>query len=39
MIPRASHILGTDQPAAVHAAILDFLGVQATRKSERLAPV
>jgi pimeloyl-ACP methyl ester carboxylesterase len=39
MIPGASHILGTDQPGAVHAAILDFLGVQATRKSERLAPV
>lgn len=39
MIPGASHILGTDQPDAVHAAILSFLGTQATRKSERLAPV
>jgi pimeloyl-ACP methyl ester carboxylesterase len=39
MIPDASHIFTTDQPAAAHAAILDFLGAQAMRKSERLAPV
>jgi pimeloyl-ACP methyl ester carboxylesterase len=39
MIPHASHILTTDQTEAVHAAVLGFLGAQATRKTERLAPV
>lgn len=39
IVPRASHIFTTDQPEAAHAAILDFLGAQATRKHERLAPV
>ena len=38
LIPNASHIFVTDQPEASHAAILDFLGAQATRKRERLAP-
>jgi hypothetical protein len=35
MIPGASHIFTTDQPALARAAILDFLGAQATRKRER----
>lgn len=39
LIPNASHIFLTDQTAAAHAAILDFLGAQATRQRERLAPV
>jgi pimeloyl-ACP methyl ester carboxylesterase len=39
LIPNASHIFVTDQPEAAHAAILDFLGAQATRQRERLAPV
>jgi 3-oxoadipate enol-lactonase len=40
MIPNASHIFNTDQPEAAHAAFLDFLGAQATRKLERKpAPV
>lgn len=38
LIPSASHIFATDQPEASHAAILDFLGAQATRQRERLAP-
>jgi pimeloyl-ACP methyl ester carboxylesterase len=39
MIPGASHIFTTDQPQLAHAAILDFLGAQATRKRARPAPV
>jgi pimeloyl-ACP methyl ester carboxylesterase len=39
IIPDASHIFTTDQPAATQAAILDFLDAQATRKRERPAPV
>jgi len=39
MIPGASHIFSTDQPDLAHAAILDFLGAQATRKRVRPAPV
>src|SRR5713226_318431 len=39
LIPDASHIFITDQTEAAHAAILDFLGAQATRQRERLAPV
>jgi 3-oxoadipate enol-lactonase len=39
IIPGASHIFTTDQPAAAQAAILDFLDAQATRKRERPAPV
>jgi 3-oxoadipate enol-lactonase len=31
LIPHASHIFGTDQPAAAHQAILRFLGTQTTR--------
>jgi len=38
LIPNASHIFLTDQTAAAHAAILDFLGAQATRQRERPAP-
>jgi len=39
MIPNASHIFTTDQTETTHQIILDFLGSQATRKRERLAPV
>ena len=39
LLAKASHIFGTDQTEAANAAILDFLGAQATRKKERLAPV
>ena len=39
LIPNASHIFITDQTEAAHAAILDFLGAQATRQRERLATV
>ena len=39
MLPKASHIFATDQPHAAHAAILEFLDSQATRKQERAAPV
>lgn len=39
LIPNASHIFITDQTEAAHAAILGFLGAQATRQRERLAPV
>jgi 3-oxoadipate enol-lactonase len=39
VIPGASHIFTTDQPDLAHAAILDFLGAQATRKRVRPAPV
>jgi 3-oxoadipate enol-lactonase len=39
MIPNASHIFTTDQTENAHQVILDFLGSQATRKRERLAPV
>jgi 3-oxoadipate enol-lactonase len=39
IIPGAGHVFTTDQPAAAQAAILDFLGAQATRKRERPAPV
>jgi len=39
MIPDANHIFTTDQPDLAHAAILDFLGAQATRKRVRPAPV
>jgi len=39
IIPGASHIFTTDQPDLAHAAILDFLGAQATRKRVRPAPV
>ena len=40
MIPNASHVFSTDQAEAAHAAILDFLAAQATRKQERRpAPV
>jgi 3-oxoadipate enol-lactonase len=39
LIPNASHIFVTDQAEAAHTAILDFLGAQATRQRERLAPV
>lgn len=35
IIPGASHIFTTDQPDLAHAAILDFLGAQATRKRVR----
>jgi pimeloyl-ACP methyl ester carboxylesterase len=38
IIRSASHIFTTDQPAAAQAAILDFLGAQATRKKIRPAP-
>lgn len=38
LIPNASHIFLTDQTAAAHTAILDFLGAQATRQRERPAP-
>jgi len=38
MIPNASHIFLTDQTPAAHAAILEFLGAQATRQRERPAP-
>jgi pimeloyl-ACP methyl ester carboxylesterase len=39
MLPKASHIFATDQPHAAHAAILEFLDSQATRKQERASPV
>jgi 3-oxoadipate enol-lactonase len=39
VLPGASHIFTTDQPDLAHAAILDFLGAQATRKRVRPAPV
>jgi len=39
LLPNASHIFATDQTEAAHAAILEFLGAQATRQRERLAPV
>jgi 3-oxoadipate enol-lactonase len=39
IIPGASHVFSTDQPAAAQAAILEFLDAQATRKRERPAPV
>jgi len=39
IIQGASHVFTTDQPDAARAAILDFLGSQATRKRERPAPV
>ena len=39
MLAKASHIFATDQPHAAHAAILEFLDSQATRKQERAAPV
>jgi pimeloyl-ACP methyl ester carboxylesterase len=39
IIPKASHIFTTDQPEAAHAAILEFLGAQATRQHERPIPV
>jgi 3-oxoadipate enol-lactonase len=39
LIPNAGHIFATDQTATAHAAILEFLGAQATRKTERFAPV
>ena len=39
VIPGASHIFTTDQPDLTHAAVLDFLGAQATRKRVRPAPV
>ena len=39
LIPNASHIFTTDQTEATHAAILEFLGAQATRKRERPVPV
>jgi len=39
IIPGASHIFTTDQPAAAQGAILEFLGAQATRKKIRPAPV
>jgi pimeloyl-ACP methyl ester carboxylesterase len=39
IISGASHVFSTDQPAAAQAAILEFLGAQATRKRERPAPV
>jgi 3-oxoadipate enol-lactonase len=39
LLPNASHIFFTDQTEAAHAAILGFLGAQATRQRERLAPV
>jgi len=32
MIPHASHILSTDQPDAVHHAVLDFLDAQSSRR-------
>jgi 3-oxoadipate enol-lactonase len=32
MIPNASHILSTDQPDAVHRAVLDFLDAQSGRQ-------
>ena len=38
LIANASHIFLTDQTAAAHTAILDFLGAQATRQRERPAP-
>ena len=39
LLPNASHIFTTDQPEAAHAAILGFLGAQATRKHLRPVPV
>ena len=39
LLPNASHIFITDQTEAAHAAILSFLGAQATRQRERLATV
>lgn len=39
IIPQASHIFTTDQPEAAHAAILEFLDAQATRRHERAAPI
>ena len=39
IIPNASHIFNTDQTEAAHAAILEFLAAQATRKQERPLPV
>lgn len=39
IIPKASHIFTTDQTEAAHAAILEFLGAQATRQHERPIPV
>jgi 3-oxoadipate enol-lactonase len=39
IIRAASHIFTTDQPAASQAAILEFLGAQATRKRIRPVPV
>jgi 3-oxoadipate enol-lactonase len=35
MIRNASHVFNTDQPEAAHAAVLEFLAGQATRKQER----
>jgi 3-oxoadipate enol-lactonase len=39
IIPGASHIFTTDQPGASQAAILEFLGAQATRMRTRPVPV
>jgi pimeloyl-ACP methyl ester carboxylesterase len=39
IIPGASHVFTTDQPAVSQTAILEFLGAQATRKRQRPAPV
>jgi pimeloyl-ACP methyl ester carboxylesterase len=39
VLPHAGHVFTTDQPDAAHAAILEFLGAQATRQSERATPV
>jgi pimeloyl-ACP methyl ester carboxylesterase len=39
MLAKASHIFATDQPHAAHAAVLEFLDSQATRKQERASPV
>src|SRR6202048_2747994 len=39
ILHKPSHIFVTDQPHAAHAAILEFLDSQATRKQERASPV
>jgi len=39
IVPGAGHMFMTDQPEAAQAALLEFLGAQATRQTERAAPV
>ena len=38
-LPGAGHMFMTDQPDVAQSALLEFLGAQATRQSERASPV